>query len=847
MTTDARVPSADALYLRRLLDRQPACLVRVRLDGVLLACSDAALGLFGVGTLGGILKTNLTDRLVPADRAKWQEFTTRVWAKGAGSLECHLLPDDGARPLGVQAIALKDHPDGVDSLLLSLRDQSQTQRLELSIQSAEAKRVDQEERQRAARDHVEETTIAEGRRLAALTDEHQAEHRQLTEALAAQTADRERREAKFVELEKRVEESQLAALGEEREHRARVAALEAALAAAHAAHATGASAHDDHPAQTGQQPPVSGEPNRQELADIARLKASAAEQARLRALVADHEIQRERIAAEHQAAIATLEQSLAVANQEAAGSGDQTQTLAELRSQLAQALAEQSRLAARVEEHEGERDRVTAEHKKALAAQETGKLRTLVDYENRREQIAAEHRAAVAMLEQSLAVANQEAALGRDQSLQTLAELQSQLAQALAEQSRLAARVEEHEGQRDRTTADHQRALDDVETRKLRALIGDHEIQRERIAAEHQAAVATIEQSLAVANQEAALGREQSRQTLAELRSQLAQAHAEQSRLASQAEEYEGERDRMAAERQRVLGDLETRKREALADLRSQLSQTLTAQEQVAARAEEEHERERERMSAEYHSALADLETSKREALAAVRSQLSQALVEQGREAARAEEGHELEKARMIAEHQRGIADLETSKRDALAYLRSQISQAAAEERRLAARAEELERERDRVSIDHERAIADLETRKRDALAELRLQLSHTSSAEKGRLAERIEELERERDRMSDEHRRAIADLQASKSEALADAEQLLTEIHQALLFRDGVAGVVEQRLIDTIDETERENVERGRFAELQGGLTLAISDMQTVLAHDDPLHETPTSSKEDS
>jgi hypothetical protein len=50
-----------------------------------------------------------------------------------------------------------------------------------------------------------------------------------------------------------------------------------------------------------------------------------AEQARLRALVADHEIQRERIAAEHQAAVAMLEQSLAVANQEAAVSGDQTQ------------------------------------------------------------------------------------------------------------------------------------------------------------------------------------------------------------------------------------------------------------------------------------------------------------------------------------------------------------------------------------------------------------------------------------------------------------------------------------------------------------------------------------------
>jgi len=90
---------------------------------------------------------------------------------------------------------------------------------------------------------------------------------------------------------------------------------------------------------------------------------------------------------------------------------------------------------------------------------------------------------------------------------------------------------------------------------------------------------------------------------------------------------------------------------------------------------------------------------------------------------------------------------------------------------------------------------------------------------------------------MSAEHRRALADLQTSKGEALAECERLLTEIHQALLFRDGLAGV-ERRLIDTIDETEREKVARERLAELQGGLTLAISEMQTVLAHDDALPE---------
>src|SRR5688500_12987612 len=128
-------PAPDASYLRRLLERQPACLIRVRLDGLLLACNDAALRLFGVGTLAGILKTNLTDRIVAAERAKWQECTTRVWANGAASIECHLVvPGDDARPVLVQGIALNDHPDGRDSLLLNLRDQSQTHRLEHSIQ-----------------------------------------------------------------------------------------------------------------------------------------------------------------------------------------------------------------------------------------------------------------------------------------------------------------------------------------------------------------------------------------------------------------------------------------------------------------------------------------------------------------------------------------------------------------------------------------------------------------------------------------------------------------------------------------------------------------------------------------
>src|SRR6185437_12401054 len=100
--TSTPSPSADAVYLRRLLERQPGCLLRVRLDGVLLACNDAGLGLFGVRQLAAILKTNLADRIAPADLTKWHEFTRRVWAKGAASLETYLVVENDVRPVLVQ-------------------------------------------------------------------------------------------------------------------------------------------------------------------------------------------------------------------------------------------------------------------------------------------------------------------------------------------------------------------------------------------------------------------------------------------------------------------------------------------------------------------------------------------------------------------------------------------------------------------------------------------------------------------------------------------------------------------------------------------------------------------------
>jgi len=611
----ALTSSSDASYLRRLLERQPACLIRVRLDGVLLACNDAALSLFGVGMRRAVLNTDVTDRIVPAERTKWQKFTTQCWANGAASLECHLvLPGDNARPVLIQGVALKDHPDGFESLLLNLRDQSQTHRLEHSIQIAEIDRLGNEEGQRAARDQVEEA-IAERLKLAVLADENQAERRRLTQALEAHAADRQQREARFVELEKRAEDSQNLLLQREREHARGIAMLKSALAAAHAARFT-----------------VGAGDEKQELEAVKlRLQAATAEQARLQALTVEYEAERKRIAADHHAAVDTLEQSLARAGTEAAAACERSsQALDELQSKLVQALAEQSRMAADSEEQKRERDLVRAEHHRALTDLKTSNGVALAELRWQLAQTSAEQgRQAARADEHELAhdylIAEHHRAIADMETgkREALAKLRSQLSQAFADQRRLAARVEEHEHERDSVFAEHHRAIADIETDK--------------------------------------------REALAELRSHLSQALADERRHASRADELELEQDRMRAEHDRALADLEARKRDdEAAELRSQSSQTEAEQSRILAARTEEHERERDRMSAEHNLAIAGLQASKGEALAALRSQLSQAAAEHNRLTALLEE-HDRDRERMGAEYRRAVADLQVSKREAVA------------------------------------------------------------------------------------------------------------------------------------------------------------------------------------
>jgi hypothetical protein len=131
--------AAEVVRLRMLLEQQPSCLMRVATDGTLLAVSDAAVTLLGAHDLAQLLDTSLIDRIRGASAAEaWADFTTRVFGSGSASAECDI--DDVAgtrRSVLLLGVALPDHPDGLTSLLVTVRDVSTARGLEASLHEQE--------------------------------------------------------------------------------------------------------------------------------------------------------------------------------------------------------------------------------------------------------------------------------------------------------------------------------------------------------------------------------------------------------------------------------------------------------------------------------------------------------------------------------------------------------------------------------------------------------------------------------------------------------------------------------------------------------------------------------------
>ena len=182
-------PAIEIERLRTLIEKQPSCMMRIGTDGTLLAVNEVALSLLGARALVDVLGTSFTDRL-PGDGTAWADFVRRVSQGGSASTECEMNDLAGVqRAVMIQGIALPGHPDGEESMLVSVRDVSASRRLQASLQEQE----DLRQQAQASLDDATatvsdlrvqlENVIAEQDRLRAALDGALAEREQLTAAL----------------------------------------------------------------------------------------------------------------------------------------------------------------------------------------------------------------------------------------------------------------------------------------------------------------------------------------------------------------------------------------------------------------------------------------------------------------------------------------------------------------------------------------------------------------------------------------------------------------------------------------------------------------------------------------
>jgi len=226
---------AEAEHLRHLLEKLPCCLLRVGLDGLLLAANDAALQDLRARDLGQALDRPFTNWIVPEDHERWHEFVAEVQNNGAGDAECDLVDQEGAHhEVLLKGVLLVDPPDGIASVLLVLRDISGTRRLEEALQEyAGTHRALIDLRQRL------EGALAEQQDVRKAIEERDADNRrllgersQLQEQLNVLQSRLDGAAARHVRLEDLLEEQQRCRKALVATHSAERAEAERALAAA---------------------------------------------------------------------------------------------------------------------------------------------------------------------------------------------------------------------------------------------------------------------------------------------------------------------------------------------------------------------------------------------------------------------------------------------------------------------------------------------------------------------------------------------------------------------------------------------------------------------------------------
>ena len=136
---DNSTVNSEADYFRQLIEKQPAVLMRVGLDGELLAANHSALGLLGAEDLDQLAGLTLPTCVAPEHRSRWSEFSTAIGNGTSNSFECDFTNLVGARRTIVfHGIPLMDNHDGVASVILSAHDMSAVRWSEAVFESADS-------------------------------------------------------------------------------------------------------------------------------------------------------------------------------------------------------------------------------------------------------------------------------------------------------------------------------------------------------------------------------------------------------------------------------------------------------------------------------------------------------------------------------------------------------------------------------------------------------------------------------------------------------------------------------------------------------------------------------------
>jgi hypothetical protein len=127
-------PSVEVAHLRRLLDTQPSCLMRLGADGTVLAANDAALMLLGVQSGAQALGRDFSAWVPMDQRERWKAFATGVVFGHAASIECDIAAPTGDRqPTLFHGVPLTEHPDGVSSMAVAARAVSGQRQIEAAV------------------------------------------------------------------------------------------------------------------------------------------------------------------------------------------------------------------------------------------------------------------------------------------------------------------------------------------------------------------------------------------------------------------------------------------------------------------------------------------------------------------------------------------------------------------------------------------------------------------------------------------------------------------------------------------------------------------------------------------